>query len=94
MHFDCFEDTDISLSSSGHYYHEIDLGDAGEHSTEIDPDDLIDCFDKEVDYVEISNEEVATRYANDQHEMIDLFRELLKRLTEDDLLEQLSEATE
>ena len=94
MHFDCFEDFEIDLSSSGHYYHEIDLGDAGEHSTEIDPDDLIDCFDKEVDYVEISNEEVATRYANDQHEMIDLFRELLKRLTEDDLLEQLSEATE
>tara|TARA_R110000751_G_scaffold139490_3_gene243229 strand:- start:1086 stop:1370 length:285 start_codon:yes stop_codon:yes gene_type:complete len=94
MYFDDFETFDISLSSSGHYYHEIDLGDAGEHSTEIDPDDLIDCFDKHLDSVEVTNEEVATKYAQNEHEMIELFRELLKQMTEDILIERLSEATE
>ena len=94
MYFDDFETFDINLSSSGHYYHEMDLGEVGDHTVTIDPDDLIGEFDKELEYVEITNEEVATKYADDEHQMVDLFRELLKRLTEDVLIERHSEATE
>ena len=40
-------------------------------------------------------EEVFKRkYAQNEHEMIELFRELLKQMTEDILIERLSEATE
>ena len=94
MHFDCFEDFEIDLSSSGHYYHEIDLGDAGEHTTEIDPDDLIDCFDKELESVSISTEVVASVFIANPAEFVNVLRQMIEDSSEETLLEHLAEATD
>lgn len=94
MDFDEFEDFEIGLSSCGYFSHEIDLGVAGEITIDIDPDDLVGEFEKDLESVSLSTAAVAAVLLANPAEFVDVLRQMIEDSSEEILLERLASATE
>jgi len=85
-----FDSAEISLSSPGYYEFNIDIGDLGDHSFNVDPDEIISegLIESDLDSVDVSFESIAEQVLG--NELLDeLMAALLVLFTEEALLDAL-----
>jgi hypothetical protein len=90
--FNEFYDSGLEISGSGTYEQYVDLGEAGECSISVDPDDLIsgEYVEGCIEYVSISIEDIAIK-ASEEEEVRPLLAALIETVGLEVIFEYIAE---